>query len=105
MSKVKEELTKWQPELSADARDHIEGLRAELAPRLALMRELRKVLGLTQVEVAQLLGVTQSNVSKIEGRGDPSLSLLARMADAKGMRLRLSVEALDGKETASFNLG
>lgn len=105
MSKVKEELAKWQPELSAEARDHIERLRAEIEPRIALMRELRKALGLTQVEVAKLLGVTQSNVSKIEGRGDPSLSVLARMAEAKGMRLRLAVDAPDGKEAVSFRLG
>jgi DNA-binding XRE family transcriptional regulator len=105
MSKVKDELVKWQPELSIEAREHVERLRADLEPRIALMRELRKALGLTQVQVAELLGVTQSNVSKIEVRGDPSLSVLARMADAKGMRLRLAVEAPDGKEAASFNLG
>ena len=105
MSKVKDNLAKWQPELSAEALDHIGRLRAEIEPRIALMRELRKALGLTQVEVAKLLGVTQSNVSKIETGGDPALSVLARMADAKGMRLRLAVEAPDGKETASFRLG
>jgi len=82
-----------------------ERLRAELEPRIALMRELRKALGLTQVEVAKLLGVTQSNVSKIEMRGDPSLSVLARMADARGKRLRLAVETADGREEASFPLG
>lgn len=105
MSKVKDDLVKWQPELSAEAQEHIERLRAELEPRIALMRELRKALGLTQVEVARLLGVTQSNVSKIEARGDPSLSVLARMADAKGRRLRLAVESADGNEEASFRLG
>lgn len=105
MSKVKDELVKWQPELSSEALEHIARLRAEIEPRITLMRELRRVLGLTQVEVAKLLGVTQSNVSKIEAGGDPSLSVLARMADAKGMRLRLAVEAPDGKEAASFNLG
>ncbi|HYI41494.1 MAG TPA: helix-turn-helix transcriptional regulator [Allosphingosinicella sp.] len=105
MSKVKDGLVKWQPELSSEAFEHIARLRAEIEPRIRLMRELRTVLGLTQVEVAKLLGVTQSNVSKIEAGGDPSLSVLARMADAKGMRLRLAVEAPDGKEAASFSLG
>jgi DNA-binding XRE family transcriptional regulator len=105
MGKVKDELAKWQPELSTEAREHIERLRAELEPRIALMRELRKALGLTQVEVAKLLGVTQSNVSKIEVGGDPSLSVLARMADAKGKRLRLALESSDGEEEASFALG
>ncbi len=98
------DLAKWQPKLSPRARKHIERLRAELEPRIALMRQLRKALGLTQAEVAELLGVTQSNVSKIEVKGDPSLSVLARMAEAKGRRLRLAVESADGKEEASFAL-
>lgn len=105
MNKVKDDLVKWQPELSAEACEHIARLRAELEPRIALMRSLRKALGLTQAEVAALLGVTQSNVSKIETRGDPSLSLLARIAEAKGKRLRLAVESPDGQEEASFAVG
>jgi DNA-binding XRE family transcriptional regulator len=105
MSKVNENLAKWQPGLSTEALEHIGRLRADLEPRIALMRELRKALGLTQVEVARLLGVTQSNISKIEVRGDPSLSVLARMAEARGKRLRLAVESADGTEVASFALG
>ena len=98
-------LVKWHPKLSAEAIEHIDRLRAELEPRIALMREIRKILGLTQRQVAELLGVTQSNVSKIEMRGDPPLSVLARIADAKGKRLRLTVESADGNEEASFAVG
>ena len=105
MNNKNSKLAKWEPKLSPEARAHIKRLRAEVEPRIALMRQLRKALGLTQTEVAQLLGVTQSNVSKIEMRGDPSLSVLARMADAKGRRLRLAVESADGSEEASFALG
>jgi DNA-binding XRE family transcriptional regulator len=104
MSKENSDLVKWQPKLSPRARKHVEQLRADLEPRIALMRELRKALGLTQTEVARLLGVTQSNISKIEVKGDPSLSVLARMAEAKGRRLRLTVESADGKEEAKFGL-
>jgi DNA-binding XRE family transcriptional regulator len=105
MSNKTAKLTKWEPRLSPAALKHIEQLRSEIEPRIAVMRQIRKALGLTQTEVAELLGVTQSNVSKIEARGDPSLSVLARMADAKGMRLRLAVESSNGKEEASFSLG
>ena len=105
MSKEKSDLAKWEPRLSAEAREHITRLRAEIEPRIALMRQLRKALGLTQVEVAQLLGVTQSNVSKIEVRGDPALSILARMAEAKGKRLKLAVESDQGQVEASFAVG
>lgn len=105
MSNKTSDPAKWTPELSPEARAHIKRLRAEIEPRLALMRQLRKTLGLTQAEVARLLGVTQSNVSKIEAGGDPSLSVLARMCDARGRRLRLAVESSDGTEEASFALG
>lgn len=60
------------------------------------MRRVRKLLGLTQAEVAALLDVTQSNVSKIEMKGDPSLSILARMAEAKNKKLGLTLESDDG---------
>lgn len=104
MSKNHPELVKWEPDLSPEAQEHIARLRGELEPRLALMRRLRKALGLTQSEVAGLLGVTQSNVSKIEVRGDPSLSVLERIAEAKGKRLRLVVESGTGEIETSFAL-
>ncbi len=102
MSKKDPDLLRWQPDLSPEAREHVERLRAELEPRIAFMREFRKTLGLTQSEVAEVLGVTQSNVSKIEAKGDPPLSALARIAEAKGWRLWLGLESPDGKERASF---
>ena len=104
MSRKKSDLVAWQPHLSADERAHIEQLREHIEPQILLMREIRKKLKLTQREAAEALGVTQSNVSKIETGGDPTLSVLARMAEAKGMKLRLTLESQDGKEQASFPL-
>lgn len=98
------ELVAWEPKFSRDALAHMERLRKEIEPRIAIMREIRKTLKLTQRQVAEALGVTQSNVSKIEAGGDPPLSVLARMADAKGKRLRLTLESAEGVEEASFEL-
>src|SRR5687768_7167338 len=98
------DLVRWEPKLTAESLAYMEGLRKQIEPRIALMRELRRVLKLTQRQVADVLGVTQSNVSKIETAGDPSLSVLARMADAKGMKLRLTLESADGTKEASFEL-
>lgn len=105
MSEKKTELSKWKPDLSVEARAHIARLRAEIEPRILLMREMRKALGLTQVEVARLLGVTQSNISKIEVGGDPALSILARMAEAKGKRLTLAIANDEGEVEATFAVG
>jgi predicted XRE-type DNA-binding protein len=104
MAKTKTEFSVWEPKFSADALAHMERLRREIEPQIELMREIRKTLDLTQKQVAELLGVTQSNVSKIEANGDPTLSVLARMVNARGKKLRLTVESADGKEEASFEL-
>lgn len=105
MTKVGEAYSEWKPDLGLEALAHMAQLRALIEPRIKLMREIRKGLGLTQVEVAHLLGMTQANVSKIENRGDPSLSVLARMAEAKGKQLRLTVESEDGEIEKSFAVG
>jgi predicted XRE-type DNA-binding protein len=104
MAKKQSDLIAWNPQLSAEEIAHIEKLRNEVEPQIALMRVIRKALNLTQREVAEALGVTQSNVSKIEAGGDPTLSVIARMANARGKRLRLTVESEDGVPEASFEL-
>lgn len=58
---------------------------------------------ITRIDIP--IGVTQSNISKIEMRGDPALSVRARMAEAKGKRLTLSIEADDGVVEERFALG
>lgn len=104
MGKQNSDLVPWEPKLSAEGLAHLKRLRAEVGPRIALMREIRKALNLTQRQVAEALGVTQSNISKIEAGGDPNLSVLARMVDAGGKKLRLTVESPDGVEEATFEL-
>jgi predicted XRE-type DNA-binding protein len=104
MAKQNSDLIAWEPKFSAKALSHMERLRAEVEPQIELMRLIRKTLKLTQRQVAEALGVTQSNVSKIEMNGDPTLSVLARMANARGKKLRLTLESADGVEEASFEL-
>ena len=105
MAKIGEKYSEWKPDLGPEGLAHFAQLRAQVEPRIKLMREIRKGLGLTQVEVAELLGMTQANVSRIERRGDPSLSVLARMAEARGKRLMLAVESEDGQIEKSFAVG
>lgn len=58
-----------------------------------VLREARTAAGLTQAELAARAGITQSVVSAYEaGRREPALSTLARLVDATGATLRLSVE-------------
>src|SRR5690348_17535663 len=51
-----------------------------------LLKARRKTLGLTQRSLAQKLGVEASHVAFIEsGRRNPSLKLVARLADTLGL--------------------
>lgn len=90
--------------LDDDVRLHVDSLRAHIEARLDLMLRFRRALELTQVDVSRLLGLTQAAVSKMERRGDANLAILARMAEEKGKRLRLVVEAQDGSPEHSFLL-
>ncbi|CAM3071722.1 hypothetical protein SPAN111604_02370 [Sphingomonas antarctica] len=92
------ELVTWDADLTSEDERYVEEQMAILRPQIALMRDMRKALGLSQVETAQILGVTQSNISKIERRDDNALSDLSRLASAKGGKLKLLMEKEDGTE-------
>ena len=56
--------------------------------------DLRTAAGLTQAELAERMGTTQSAIARLEGGGtNPSAELLARLGNALGVRLVLTVEA------------
>jgi hypothetical protein len=57
------------------------------------LTELRRELGLTQVEIADRAGMSQSDFSKLERRRDVRLSTLRSWVAALGGRLRLLVES------------
>lgn len=59
---------------------------AEFALALA---EVRRLLGLSQVEVAGQMGVSQAQVARCESRGDMYLTTLRRYIEALGGELEL----------------
>lgn len=69
---------------------------ATLAGRLAeLVYTLRTRAGLTQTELARRMGTTQSSIARIEGGGSlPTLDMLARVAHATGIPLRLAAPGI-----------
>lgn len=54
------------------------------------LRDLREILGLTQVEMARRLRVGQAAISKIEKRGDVQISSLAKYVNALGAKLNIA---------------
>jgi DNA-binding XRE family transcriptional regulator len=102
MSKQKpgryDDAIEWRPKFSGAELDYYNQLKARYEPRISAIRLLRERLNLTQKELADLLQTTQSNVSKIESKGDPALSVLRRIVEGKGGKLRVIVETPEGDE-------
>jgi DNA-binding XRE family transcriptional regulator len=96
VTNLNEELVEWKPVWTGAELDHYNKLRGTIEPQVSLMRALRDRLDLTQKEVADLLETTQSNVSKIEAKSDPSLSVLRRMIESRGGKLRLTADFPEG---------
>ena len=92
-----EGLVEWRPVWSGAELEYYNALKAQIEPGILLVKALRDRLNLTQKEVAELLQTTQSNVSKIESKSDPSLSVLRRMVEGRGGKLKLVVELSDGE--------
>jgi transcriptional regulator with XRE-family HTH domain len=85
-------LVEWRPEWSEADEAKVQAAVQRLEERVSVMRALREELGMSQAEVSELLETTQSNVSKIEARSDPRLSVLRKLIEGKGGRLKLVAE-------------
>ena len=83
--KYRDEALKNDPELKAEY--------DALAPEydiIQAMIDARKKLDLTQKELSEKTGITQADISRIEnGKRNPSLNMMKRLAEGLGMRLKL----------------
>lgn len=81
-------------------------LGEEIAERVALKKatlgELRRALGLTQAQLAEMLGLGQGDISRLERRRNLYLNTLARFVEATGGRLRIS--AVYGETEVTLDL-
>jgi transcriptional regulator len=87
----------WRPQWTGAELDYYNKLKAEIEPGIVAFKRLRERLNLTQKELAEFLGTTQSNVSKIEAKSNPNISVLRRMVEGRGGKLKLVVEMADGE--------
>ena len=69
-------------------------------PPAVALRELRALLGHTQVEVAQLLGVGQAAISRLEHRDLITLGSLRRYVEALGAELDIRVRTPAGENVS-----
>lgn len=83
-------------EMTPERRERVESeARQEKAG--ILLAELRKLEGLTQVELAEKLGVRQSAVSQLEQQDDMQISTLQRLVAALGGVLEITVRLPGGE--------
>ena len=68
----------------------IERIEERLAAKHATLAEVRRAIGLTQNQIAEMLGMAQGDVSKLERRENLHLATLARFIEATGGHLRIS---------------
>ena len=78
----------------ADSAKKISELKQAVEAELVAhqLGELRRELGVDQVELAERLGMTQGGISKLERSADPKLSTLRKLTEALGGTLRIEVE-------------
>lgn len=57
-----------------------------------LVTDRRKMLAVTQLELAQMCGISVHALSNLEGgRGNPTVALLLKVLDVLGLKLRIGV--------------
>lgn len=89
--------TAWKPKLTASQQERVDALDVEIGRRVSALQMLRKEIGISQVELAEILQTTQSNVSKMEAGRDTKLAVLRKLVEAKGGHLKMVAE-FDGRE-------
>jgi len=77
---------KMGPQRAAKAKARAREMLAEM-----LLAELRKLGGVTQVELAKKLGIKQPAVSQLEQQDDMQISTLQRIVKALGGDLEITV--------------
>jgi transcriptional regulator with XRE-family HTH domain len=74
-------------------------VRAEL--ERMLLAELRRLSGMTQVQLAKALGIRQPTLSKLESQDDMQISTLRRIVEALGGTLEIAATLPSGRVALS----
>lgn len=91
------------PEAAAAYRDLGEEIAADLDRKQATLAQVRRAVGLTQVQMAETLNLGQGDISRIEQRTNVQLATLARFIEATGGRLRIT--AVYGDREVDLKIG
>ena len=82
-------LKQLMEQLPLEEQAAIKARTAELVAQEMTLREIRKSLQLTQVQMAAAMNVAQDKISALENRDDALVSTLRKAAGAMGAHLKL----------------
>ena len=97
-------LKKILDDLPEERRTRIEKHGNRLIEEIKTLQELRKSLGITQVQLAKKQGVNQVNISNFENRKDMLLSTLNNYIRSLGCELEIIVKTPDDQKYKIHNL-
>ncbi|MBO9546683.1 helix-turn-helix transcriptional regulator [Caulobacter sp.] len=93
---MKEEtFAEWRPDWTPAEQKQVDEAASYLRDQVSLLKVLREQLGLSQLELSDILGTSQSNVSKIETKADPRISVIRKLIEHQGGRLKIVAEFPD----------
>ncbi|MBI4563812.1 MAG: helix-turn-helix transcriptional regulator [Planctomycetes bacterium] len=81
--------------MSPEARTRAETQTREMMAEM-LLSEVRRLLGLTQEELAEKLGIKQPTLSRLESQDDMYVSTLRRLIEALGGRMEIVAHLPNG---------
>ena len=82
----------WMERFTAEERAEIDVHAERLIAEELSLRDLRKAMGKTQVQLARKLKKPQASVSRMEKQSDMLISTLDRVVHAMGGRVRIVAE-------------
>jgi transcriptional regulator with XRE-family HTH domain len=81
-------IQKLRERMTQDARRRATLKAREMMAEM-LINEIRKEVGFTQEQVAELLGISQPSLSKLESQDDMQISMLRKIVNALGGELEI----------------
>jgi predicted transcriptional regulator len=84
--------------LSPEAQKRVQERAAKEIAEYKVLQVLRKQLGFTQSELADIMDLAQNNISEMEARSDMRLSTLKGYIEALGCKMQIVVTKPDSSE-------
>ena len=90
-----EEAVEWTPVLDDARKAAADAVRDRLVEGAGVFRNVRRILGLTQIEAAARMSITQAGYSKAERRALADVEQLRRLVEGSGYEVVIALRKGD----------